>query len=128
MKMAMISIVMGALGTIIKDLVLELADLEIRGRVETMQTPALLRSVRILRNPWRLEEACCYSVSCEKPSGNACVKNSQKRCRLNNCKNILIGTLFSCWFFAANGLIDIGKICWNIQTFYFLSLYSSWLA
>ena len=42
-------IVIGALGTVPKDLVLGLEDLEIRGRVETIQTTALLRSARILR-------------------------------------------------------------------------------
>ena len=41
--------VTGALGTVTKELVRELEDLEIRGRVETIQTIALLRSARILR-------------------------------------------------------------------------------
>ena len=42
-------IVIGALVTVTKGLVLGLEDLEITGRVETVQTTALLRSVRILR-------------------------------------------------------------------------------
>ena len=46
-------VVMGALGTVTKGLVLE--DLEIRGRVETIQTSALLRSARILR---RVQGTC----------------------------------------------------------------------
>ena len=43
------TIVIGALGTITKELVQGLEDLEIRGRVKTIQTTALLRSARILR-------------------------------------------------------------------------------
>ena len=42
-------IVIGVLGTITEVLVRGLEDLEISGRVETTQTPALLRSARILR-------------------------------------------------------------------------------
>ena len=41
-------IVTGILGTNTKGLVKGLEDLEIRGRVETIQTTALLRSIRIL--------------------------------------------------------------------------------
>ena len=48
MKATVITIVNGALGTIIKGLVKELGDLEIRGRVETIQTTQL-RFTRILR-------------------------------------------------------------------------------
>ena len=55
MKVTVIRIVIGALGTVIKELVLGLKDLEIRGRVETIQTTASLRSVRILR---RVRETC----------------------------------------------------------------------
>ena len=49
MKMTIIQIVIGALGTVTKGLVQGLEDLEIRGRVETIQTTVLLRSARILR-------------------------------------------------------------------------------
>ena len=42
-------IVIDALGTIIKGLLKGLQDLEIGGRVETIQTTALLRTARILR-------------------------------------------------------------------------------
>ena len=38
-----------ALGTVTKGLIQGLEDLEITGRVETIQTTALLRSARILR-------------------------------------------------------------------------------
>ena len=40
MKITMIPIVIGVLGTIIKDLILGQEDMEIRGRVESIQTTA----------------------------------------------------------------------------------------
>ena len=49
MQVTVIIIVIGASGTVTKKLVWGLEELEIRGRVETIQTTALLRSVRILR-------------------------------------------------------------------------------
>ena len=49
MKVTVIPIVISAFGTVTKGLVKGLEDLEIRGRVETIQTTALLRSARILR-------------------------------------------------------------------------------
>ena len=49
MKMTVILIDGGSLGTIPKSLVKGLEDLEIRGRAETIQTIELLRSARILR-------------------------------------------------------------------------------
>ena len=49
MKVMIIPIVIGALCTVTKGLVQGLKGLEIRGRVETIQTTALLRSDRILR-------------------------------------------------------------------------------
>ena len=50
MKMTVILIVIGALDTVTKGLVQGLEDLEIRGRVETIQITVLLRSARILRD------------------------------------------------------------------------------
>ena len=49
MKVTVIPIVIGSHGTVTKGLVQKLKDLEIRERVETIQTTALLRSARILR-------------------------------------------------------------------------------
>ena len=49
MKVTIIPIVIGALGTVTKGLIKGLEDLKTRGRVETIQTTALLRSARILR-------------------------------------------------------------------------------
>ena len=49
MKVTIVPIVIGTLGTITKGLLKDLEDLEIGGRVETIQTTALLRTARILR-------------------------------------------------------------------------------
>ena len=68
-----IPIVIGALGTVTKGLIKGLKDLEIRGRAETIQTTALLRSGE---ESLRLEETCSHSNSCERPSALADVKNS----------------------------------------------------
>ena len=47
--MTIIPIVIGALGTVTKELVQRLKDMEITGWVETVQTTTLLRSARILK-------------------------------------------------------------------------------
>ena len=49
MKVTIIPIAVGALDTVTKGLLQGLEDLEIKGRVETIKTTALLRSVRILK-------------------------------------------------------------------------------
>ena len=49
MKVTIVSIVIGALGTITKLLLKGLEDLEVGGLVETIQTTALLRTARIPR-------------------------------------------------------------------------------
>ena len=55
-----IPIVIGAFGIVTKGLLEELEELEIGGRVETIQTTALLRTTSILRRVLRLEETCCH--------------------------------------------------------------------
>ena len=49
MKVTIVPIVIGALGTITKGLLKSLGDLEVGRRVETIQTTALLRTARIVR-------------------------------------------------------------------------------
>ena len=49
MKVMIVPIVVGAFGTITKGLLKGLEDLEVGGRVETIQTTALLRTARIPR-------------------------------------------------------------------------------
>ena len=60
----------GSLGTVPKGLLKRLADLEIRGRVETIQTTTLLRTARILRRV--LETEGDFS---ERPSAKTDVKS-----------------------------------------------------
>ena len=74
MKVTVIPVAVGELGTIPKRLVKRLEDSEIR-QVETIQTRVLLRLARILR---RVLETCCHSNSSEKPSANAGVKKLEK--------------------------------------------------
>ena len=49
MKLTIIPIVTGTFVTVTKELLTGLEDLEVNGQVETIQTTALLRTVRILR-------------------------------------------------------------------------------
>ena len=55
-------IVIGAFGTVIKVLLKELEDIEIKGWVEPIQTNILLRTVKD-EEPRRLEETYCQSNS-----------------------------------------------------------------
>ena len=52
----------------------ELEDLQMRGKVKTIQTAALLRSAKILR---RVLDTCCHSNFREKQSTNPGMENSQ---------------------------------------------------
>ena len=49
MQVTILPIVIGAFGTVTKGLLKGLEDLEVGGRVETIQTIALLRTAKILR-------------------------------------------------------------------------------
>ena len=49
MKVTIIPIRIGTFGTVTKGLLKKLENLEVRGRVETIQTTVLLRTARILR-------------------------------------------------------------------------------
>ena len=82
MKVTIILTVIYAFGTVTKGLLKGLEDLEIRGRMETIQTNTLLGTAR--EESRRLEEICCRSNSSEKPSVKIDVKNSQ---RVNNNNN-----------------------------------------
>ena len=77
MKVTIVSIMIGALDTITKGLLKGLEDLEFGGRIETIQTTALLRTARILR---RILETWGDLLSLKlqwKPSANTDVKNSK---------------------------------------------------
>ena len=49
MKVTIVPVVIDTLGTVTKGLLKGLEDLKVGGRVETIQTTALLRTARILR-------------------------------------------------------------------------------
>ena len=78
MKVTIVPIVIGALGTITKGLLKGLEDLEVGRRVETNQMTALLRTARILRQVLETWEDLLSLRSSEKPSANADVKNSNE--------------------------------------------------
>ena len=77
-KVTIIPIVIGAFGTVTKGLLKGLKDLEVGGRVETIQTTALLKRSEYREESWRLEETSCNTISSERPSANADVKNCNK--------------------------------------------------
>ena len=82
-------IVIGALGTVTKGLLKDLDVLEIGGRVETIQTTALLRTARILR---RVLETWGDLLSLKlqwKPSANTDEKNSKGVNNNNNNNNMI---------------------------------------
>ena len=84
MKVTIIPIVIGAFGTVTKGLLKGLEDLEVGGRVDTIQTRALLKTARILRRVWRLEESYNHSISSERPSDVAVWKTLMS---INNNNN-----------------------------------------
>ena len=83
-----ILIVISALGTVTKELVKGLEDLEIRGNWRQSKLQHWWDQLEYWEESWRLEENCCHSDSSEKPSDNADVKNSQgvKTMNLNMAK------------------------------------------
>ena len=82
--MTVIPIVIRTFDTVTQGRLQGLEDLEIRGRIGTIPTKALLRSAKILKKKsWICEETCCHPNSIRKPSSYAVVKNSQKS---NNIK------------------------------------------
>ena len=75
-----VTTMIGALGTITKGLVKELEDLEVGGRVETIQTTASLSSGDFSSGDLR---RIVLSKSSERPSANADVKNSNEYIIIN---------------------------------------------
>ena len=73
MKVMVITVVFGALGTLSKGLVQRLENLEIRGQVETIQNTPLFRLTRI---PRKVLETCCHTESSKKSLAYAGMKKS----------------------------------------------------
>ena len=78
MQVTIIPIVIGAFGTVTKGLLKGLEDLEVGGRVETIQTTKLLKTARILRRVLEISGYCCHLDSSEKPSANPDMKSSNE--------------------------------------------------
>ena len=74
MKITTVPTVIGTLDTIIKGLLKGLEDLEVGGRVETIQTTAFRERPESSDESWRLEETYCHSESSKKPSAYTDVK------------------------------------------------------
>ena len=107
MKVTIVPIVIGALGTITKGLLKGLEDLEVGGRVETIQTTALQIQPESRDESWRLKVTWCHSNSSEKPSANTDMKNSKGVNNNNNNNNN------SLWFCDTNVLFDPGQEAWT---------------
>ena len=71
-----ISTVIGAFDTDIKELLKGLEDLEIRGQVETILQQHYWERPEYWEESWRLEDTYCHSNSSERSSDNVDVKNS----------------------------------------------------
>ena len=77
MKMTIILILIRAFSTVTIGLLKGQEDLGVGGRVETIQTAALLRKASILTKVLRLEETCYHLHFSQRSSANADVKKSQ---------------------------------------------------
>ena len=73
----LISVVIGAVWTILKGLVKRLEDLKIRGQVETVQSE--VRIDQITENGLGHLSRRCYSMSIENPSANTQLKKNSQR-------------------------------------------------
>ena len=100
MKVTIIPIVIG-LGTVNKVLVQGLEDLEISGRVETIQTTALLRSTRILQ---RVLETWgdLLSLKLQWETICWCEKLSKEKNNYNNSRWKRLITKFHFFFYSGN--------------------------
>ena len=77
MKVTIVLIVIGSLGTVTKGLLKGLEDLEVSGRVETIQNDSIAEdSQNTETNPGDLRDLLSVKLS-EKPSANTDVKNSR---------------------------------------------------
>ena len=68
MKVTIIPIVVGAFGTVTKRLLKGLEDLEVGGRVDTIENMTFLEQPEYWVESWGLEETFYHSNSSEKPS------------------------------------------------------------
>ena len=91
MKVTFIPIVICVLGTVTERLLKGLEDMEIRGRMATIKLLHYWDRPEYCEKSWRLEETCCHSNPCERPSAYAELKNSQGVNNNNNNKCEWVG-------------------------------------
>ena len=70
-KVTVIPIVIGALGTIPKGLVKGLEDWKLEDKLRPFRIQHYKDWLEYWEESWRLEETCCHSDSSERPSTNA---------------------------------------------------------
>ena len=119
MKVMIGPIVIGALGIVTKRLEQGLENLEIIGRVETIQTTTLLRSARILRRVLETWGDCRTNLS-EKLSANVGVKNSQKRTNNDNnfWQNMTVSIMkYMCLVLILNDILKMSLVKEKVSTF-----------
>ena len=78
-KVTVIPIVIGVLGSVTKWLLKALEKLEIRGWIRPSKLQDYQDRPGYWETSWRFEETKCKSNTSEKPSANAEVKNSRRR-------------------------------------------------
>ena len=77
MKVTIIRIVISAFCTVTKGPLKGVEDLEVGGRVATLQATYCWERPEYWEESWRLEETCCHSNFRERPSDNTDGKNTQ---------------------------------------------------
>ena len=129
MKVTIIPIVIGAFGTVTKGLLNELEDLEVGGRVETIQITSSLRTARILRRvleTWGdLRRLAVTQTPVEHHQLTLMWKNSQDVNNDNNDNNnIVVRALGTITKVLINRLEDL-NIRWRIEAIQTTSLVRS---
>ena len=76
MKVTIIPIVIGVFGTVTKELLKGLEDLELEHEWRPSKLQHYWERPEYWEESWRLEETRCHLNSSERPSANAGVKNS----------------------------------------------------
>ena len=92
MKVTIVLIVISAFSTVAKESLKGLKDLEVGGRIETIQMTALLRTFRILRKVLETWGDLLSPKPQRKPSANIDVKSSKGVNNNNNNDNFRTGT------------------------------------
>ena len=93
MKELIIAIVIGALGTVTKELVQGREELEKENEWRPSELLHFWGRPEYWERSWRLVVTCCYSDSSEKPSANAGVKKTLKRERIIITIIISVGSM-----------------------------------